>query len=79
MFFTDAQLEYLSSPAGIDIIILAIIIFASINVIFIAYSVRNTYGLEKEEREKQIIQRMKIDKLSPKMSSKDSAIDTMNH
>tara|TARA_Y100001968_G_scaffold321982_1_gene357309 strand:- start:716 stop:922 length:207 start_codon:yes stop_codon:yes gene_type:complete len=66
MFHTDALLEYLSSPEGINKIILAIIVVGAINVIFITYSVRSTYGKAKKEREQLKIQRAKIDKLSPK-------------
>ena len=39
---------------------------ASINAIFITYSVRSTYGMAKKEREQLKIQKAKIDKLSPK-------------
>ena len=66
MFDQDALLEYLSSPEGINKIILGIIIIGAINAIFITYSVRSTYGVEKKEREKLKIQQAKIDKLSPK-------------
>ena len=66
MFNQDALLEYLSSPEGINKIIVGIIIVGAINAIFITYSVRNTYGIVKKEREKLKIQQAKIDKLSPK-------------
>ena len=66
MFNQDALLEYLSSPQGINKIIVGIILVGAINVIFITYSVRSTYGALKNEREKQKIQQAKIDKLSPK-------------
>ena len=66
MFNTDALLEYLSSPEGINKIIVVIIIVGAINAIFIIYSVRSTYGMAKKEREKLKIQQAKIDKLSPK-------------
>tara|TARA_Y100001968_G_scaffold201018_1_gene184560 strand:+ start:523 stop:726 length:204 start_codon:yes stop_codon:yes gene_type:complete len=65
MFNTDALLKYLSSPEGINQIILGIIIVGAINAIFITYSVRNTYGIAKKEMEKLKIQKAKIDKLSP--------------
>ena len=66
MFNTDALLEYLSSPEGINKIILGILMVAAINAIFITYSVRSTYGMAKKEREQLKIQKAKIDKLSPK-------------
>ena len=66
MFSTDALLEYLSSSEGINKIVLGIIIVGAINAAFITYSVRNTYGMAKKEREKIKIQKAKIDKLSPK-------------
>tara|TARA_Y100001968_G_scaffold80040_1_gene71218 strand:- start:420 stop:626 length:207 start_codon:yes stop_codon:yes gene_type:complete len=66
MFDQDALLEYLSSSEGINKIIVGIIIFGAINAIFITYSVRNTYGAAKKEKERLIMQQKKIDKLSPK-------------
>ena len=66
MFDTGSLLEYLSSPEGINEIIIGIITLGAINVIFIIYSVRSTYGMAKKEREKLKIQKSKIDKLSPK-------------
>ena len=66
MFNQDALLEYLSSPEGINTIIVGIILVGAINAIFITYSVRSTYGAAKTEREKLKIQQAKIDKLSPK-------------
>ena len=66
MFNTDVLLEYLSSPEGINKIIVGIIIVAGINIIFISYSIRSTYGIAKKGRERQKIQQAKIDKLSPK-------------
>ena len=66
MFPKDTLLEYLSSPEGINKIVVAIIIVGAINAIFITYSVRTTYGIAKKEREKLNIQQAKIDKLSPK-------------
>ena len=66
MFDQDALLEYLSSPEGINKIIVGIIIVGAINAIFITFSVRSTYGAAKNEREKLKIQKAKIDKLSPK-------------
>tara|TARA_Y100001968_G_C19351398_1_gene714843 strand:- start:741 stop:947 length:207 start_codon:yes stop_codon:yes gene_type:complete len=65
MFEKDLFLEYLSSPEGINKIILVIIFIAIINAIFITYSVRKTYGMAKEIREKLKVQQAKIDKLSP--------------
>ena len=66
MFDQEALLEYLSSPEGINKIIVGIILVGAINVIFITYSVRRTYGAAKKEREQRKIQQDKIDKLSPK-------------
>ena len=66
MFNQDVLLEYLSSPEGINKIIVGIILIGAINAIFITYSVRNTYGMLKKEREKLKIQQAKIDQLSPK-------------
>ncbi len=66
MFNTDTLLEYLSSPEGINKIIVGIIILGAINAIFITYSVRSTYGMAKKEKEQLKIQQAKIDKLSPK-------------
>ena len=66
MFDKDALLEYLSSPEGINKIIVGIIIVGAINAIFITYSVRSTYGSAKKEKDRLIRQQEKIDKLSPK-------------
>tara|TARA_B100001029_G_C15046893_1_gene447813 strand:+ start:1854 stop:2057 length:204 start_codon:yes stop_codon:yes gene_type:complete len=66
MLNIDYLLEYLSSPVGINKIIIGIIIVAALNALFITYSVRMTYGKVKKEREKLKIQKIKIDKLSPK-------------
>ena len=66
MFDQDALMEYLSSPEGINKIVVGIILIGAINAIFITYSVRSTYGIAKKEREKLKIQQAKIDKLSPK-------------
>ena len=66
MINTDVFLEYLSSPEGINKIIVGIILVGAINAIFITYSIRNTYGIAKKEREKQKIQQAKIEKLFPK-------------
>ena len=66
MFNTDALLEYLSSPEGINRIVVAIILVGVINAIFITYSVRTTYGIAKKDLKKLKIQKAKIDKLSPK-------------
>ena len=65
MFNQDALLEYLSSPEGINKIIVGIILVGVINAIFITYSVRRSYGAAKKERESLRIQQAKIDKLSP--------------
>ena len=65
MFDQDALLEYLSSPEGINKIIVGIIIVGAINAIFITFSVRSTYGAAKIEREKLKNQQAKIDRLSP--------------
>tara|TARA_B100000902_G_scaffold336435_1_gene336687 strand:+ start:297 stop:482 length:186 start_codon:yes stop_codon:yes gene_type:complete len=59
-------LAYLSSPEGINKIIVGIILVGAINVIFLTYSVRSTYGAAKKESEKLKMQQAKIDKLSPK-------------
>tara|TARA_B100000965_G_scaffold318667_1_gene279484 strand:+ start:123 stop:329 length:207 start_codon:yes stop_codon:yes gene_type:complete len=66
MFNQDALLEYLSSPEGINKIIVGIIIVGAINALFITYSVRSTYGAVKKEKDRLLIQQEKIDKLSPK-------------
>ena len=66
MFDQEAFLEYLSSPEGINKIIVGIILVGAINAIFITFSVRRTYGAAKQEREKLKIQQAKIDKLFPK-------------
>ena len=66
MFDQDALLEYLSSPEGINKIIVGIIIVGAINAIFITYSVRSTYGAAKKEKDRLMMQQEKIDKLSPK-------------
>ena len=66
MLDQEAMLEYLSSPEGINKIIVGMIVLGAINAIFITYSVRTTYGAAKKEREKLKIQQAKIDKLSPK-------------
>ena len=65
MFNQDALLEYLSSPEGINQIVVGIILVGAINAIFITYSVKRTYGAIKNERERLKIQQAKIDKLSP--------------
>ena len=66
MVNTDALLEHLSSPEGINKIIVGIILVAAMNAIFIIYSVRSTYGMAKKARDKLKSQQAKIDKLSPK-------------
>tara|TARA_B100000579_G_scaffold22825_1_gene16101 strand:+ start:377 stop:583 length:207 start_codon:yes stop_codon:yes gene_type:complete len=65
MFDQQSLLDYLSSPEGINKIIVVIILVGAINAIFIAFSVRSTYGAAKKESEKLKIQKAKIDKLSP--------------
>ncbi len=66
MFDQDALLEYLSSPEGINKIIVGIIIIGAINAIFITYSVRSTFGAVKKEKDRLMMQQEKIKKLSPK-------------
>ena len=66
MFDQDVLLEYMSSPEGINKIIVGIIIVGAINAIFITYSVRSTYGAAKKEKDRLMMQQQKIDKLSPK-------------
>ena len=66
MFNQEVLLEYLSSPEGINKIIVGIIIVGAINAIFITYSVRSTYGAAKKEKNRLMKQQEKIDKLSPK-------------
>ena len=66
MFDQQSLLEYLSSPEGINKIIVGIIIFGAINAIFITFSVRSTYGAAKQEKARLMMQQKKIDKLSPK-------------
>ena len=66
MLNIDPFLEYLSSPEGMNKIIIGIILVGAINAIFITYGVRSTYGAAKQERQKMKIQQAKIDKLSPK-------------
>ena len=65
MFDQQALLDYLSSPEGINNIIVGIIMVGVINAIFITFSVRSTYGAAKIEREKLKNQQAKIDRLSP--------------
>ena len=66
MFDQEVLLDYLTSPEGINQIIIGIILVGAINAIFITYSVRSTYGAAKKEKQKLIIQQAKIHKLSPK-------------
>ena len=66
MFNADALLEYLSSPEGLNKIIVGILLVGAINAIFITYSVRRSYVMARKEREQLKIQQAKIDKLSPK-------------
>tara|TARA_B100001250_G_scaffold112346_1_gene94976 strand:+ start:101 stop:307 length:207 start_codon:yes stop_codon:yes gene_type:complete len=65
MYAQEALLEYLSSPEGINKIIVGIILVGAMNAIFITYSIRSTYGAAKKEREKLKVQQAKIDRLSP--------------
>ena len=60
MFKQEALLEYLSSPEGINKIIVGIILVGAINAILITYSVRSTYGAAKKARKKLKIQRLLI-------------------
>ena len=66
MFDQDTLLEYLSTPEGINKIIIGIIVIGAFNAIFITYSVRSTYGVAKKEKDRLMTQQEKIDKLSPK-------------
>ena len=66
MFDQDALLEYLSSPEGINRVIVGIIIIGAINAIFITHSVRSIFGAAKKEKDRLMIQQEKINKLSPK-------------
>ena len=63
MFNQEDLLEYLSSPEGINKIILGIILVGAINAIFITYSVRSIYGVVKEEQDRPIMQQEKINQL----------------
>ena len=66
MFDQGALLEYLSSPEGINKIIVGIIIIGVINAIFITYSVRVIFEAARKENDRLIMQQEKINKLSPK-------------
>ena len=77
MFDHDALLEYLSSPEGINKIIVGIIIVAAINAIFITCSIRSTYGAAKKEQDRLKTQQDKIDKLAPKLKKVDDTIKTL--
>ena len=66
MFDQHALLDYLSSPEGINKIIAGIITIGAINAIFITFSVRNTYGAVKKQKEQFEMQQEKIGKLYPK-------------
>ena len=63
---SDSILEYLSSSEGLNTIVLIIIIFGTINAIFITYSVRNSFYKAKEENNKRKIQQEKLNRLYPK-------------
>tara|TARA_Y100001968_G_scaffold8927_1_gene7607 strand:- start:3371 stop:3568 length:198 start_codon:yes stop_codon:yes gene_type:complete len=65
MFDEQTLLQFLSSPEGINKIIVSIILVGAINAIFIIYSVRSTYGAAKRERKKLKTQQDKIEKLYP--------------
>ena len=66
MFDQQALLDYLSSPEGINTIILGIIIIGALNAIFITFSVRSTFGAVKKEKDRHVMQQEKIGKLYPK-------------
>ena len=66
MFDQQILLNYLSSPEGINKIITVVIIIGAMNVIFITFSVRRTYGAFKKEKNRLLMQQEKIDKLYPK-------------
>ena len=59
MFDQQALLDYLSSPEGINTIIVGIIIIGAINAIFITFSVRTTYGAVKKEKDRRVMQQKK--------------------
>tara|TARA_Y100001968_G_C18830028_1_gene468663 strand:+ start:35 stop:244 length:210 start_codon:yes stop_codon:yes gene_type:complete len=65
---SDLLVEYLSSPSGLEKIVLVIILLAIVNVIFVFYAVKNSFGRIKEETKKRKIQKEKLDRLSPKKS-----------
>ena len=65
MFDQQTLLDYLSSPEGINKIIVGIIIVGAVNAIFITFSVRSTYGAVKKEKDRLLMQQEKIDKLYP--------------
>ena len=65
----DLIIEYLSSPAGLNKIVLLIIIFAAINAFFILYAFRNSVVKVIEENKKGKIQKEKIDRLYPSGST----------
>tara|TARA_Y100001968_G_scaffold332642_1_gene391642 strand:- start:2400 stop:2624 length:225 start_codon:yes stop_codon:yes gene_type:complete len=61
----ESIFEYLSSPEGLNKIVLVIILFAGINSIFIFYALRKSIDQIKEENKKRKIQKNKIDRLYP--------------
>ena len=69
LYNSDSIIEYLSSPNGLNTIVLIIILFGAINAIFITYSVRINLNRLKEENNKRRIQQEKLDKLYPPDSS----------
>ena len=73
MFNQEALLEYLSSPEGINKIIVGIILVGAINAIFITYSVRSTYGAAKIEKEK--INEISIISFYPKVIKEIKSIE----
>ncbi|WP_320663939.1 hypothetical protein [Prochlorococcus sp. MIT 1223] len=62
---SDSITEYLSSPAGLNTVVLVIVLFGAINSIFIAYAVRNSFGKIKDEEKKRKMQEAKINRLFP--------------
>ena len=49
MFKQEALLEYLSSPEGINKIVVGIILVGAINAIIITHNIRSTYGAAKKK------------------------------
>ena len=65
MFDQVALLEYLSSPEGINKIIVGIILVGALTAIFITFSVKTTFGAAKKEIDRLMMQQEKLDQLSP--------------